>query len=75
MADDHPVAWPDKKTYLEQVRNGIFDDSELAVGLLQMGPMPEVEGEIPPEVARAIRREANRLRAEAGLAPLSEVDK
>lgn len=74
MRQKRTVAWPDKKTYLEQVRTGVFADSELTAGLLAMGPMPDVEGEVPAEVARAIRREANRLRAEAGLPPLPETD-
>lgn len=71
--DDQAVTWPDTKTYLEQVRNGVLDDSELQVGVLQMGAILDVEGEVSAHLAHVIRREANRLRAAASVPQLPEV--
>jgi hypothetical protein len=69
--------WPDEEEFLQSIRNGVFDDRVLRVGLLGMGPLPGIDpkAEILPKVERAIRREANRVRAEAGLPLLPEVDK
>ena len=75
MTDKRKAAWPDRDTMIRQMREGVFDDSELRTGLLNMASLPDADGEVPPEIERHIRREANRIRHEEGLPPLPYDDK